>query len=137
MLKVAVALIFGFIVGYASNAHSQSLIVHGRSYHSVGDHNNANYGVGYRTVDGAVFGAYHNSEGTTAVYAGYDWRYAEYAGIVFAGALGYRDTPVMPMIMPYITLPIIAGVRFNVGASPIVSDGKTGFLVHSMLEYRF
>lgn len=137
MFKIAFALVFGFLVGYASNAHSQSVVTHVRSWHSHGDYVNGNVGIGYRTADGAVVGVLRNSYGDPTVYAGYDWRPSRYYGVVFAGAVGYESTPVMPYIMAYGRLPVTESFSINLGASPFVHDGKAGLLLHSFLEYRF
>lgn len=135
--RIILAMAFGAAVGYSAHSKAQSVIIHGVSHHTVGEHNNNNFGVGYRTVDGAIFGAYHNSEGGGSVYAGYDWKFSDYGGVVFAGALGYKETPIMPLIMPYVSIPIYQHLRINVGVAPVASDGRTGVLIHSMIEYRF
>lgn len=122
---------------YYSMAQGQTLVVHGRSYHSVGEHNNANYGLGYRFDSGYVVGAYHNSDGRASVYAGYDWRYNEYASVSVALATGYKYA-VMPIVMPTLSVPLwTGGPRFAVGVAPIKSGGDLGILVHSMLHVNF
>jgi hypothetical protein len=131
MIKASILLV-GALIGLSAQAQS-AVIVHGVSYHSVGEHNNANYGVGYRTDDGFVLGVYRNSEWSTSVYAGYDWRIRDWFGVTFAAAVGYKETPVMPIVMPYVSIPIAGPVRFNVAVGPTVSDGRVGVLVHSFI----
>jgi hypothetical protein len=128
------------LAGSLPVAHAQGIVIHGHSYHSVDNdrYNNANYGIGYRTADNVAFGVYRNSEYATTVYAAYVWQPSPYFGIAFGGALGYRETPVMPVFMPTLSLPL-GPVVFSVGASPMVSggSGRMGVVVHSMVEVRW
>ena len=136
-MKKFVAAVAMFVASCATPSYAQSVVAHVRSWHSHGDYVNGNVGVGYRTADGAVVGVLRNSYGDPTVYAGYDWRPSRFYGVVFAGAVGYADTPVMPYVMAYGRLPVTNAVSLQVGAGPFVGDGKPGLLLHSFIEVTF
>ncbi len=132
----AKAIVAAVFLAGALNAQAGDLIVHGRSYHSVGEHNNANYGLGYRFDSGYVVGYYYNSDRRNSFYAGYNWRFSEYASISVALATGY-EYAVIPIVMPTLHIPLGYRVSLGVGAAPIRSGSEWGVLVHSMLNFKF
>ncbi len=137
MKKLGIVAAIATVLASCQPAYAQSVIAHVRSWHSHGDYDNGNVGIGYRSADNVVVGVLRNSYGDPTVYAGYDWRPSRYYGVVFAGAIGYADTPVMPYVMAYGRLPVTNAVSLQVGAGPFVGDGKPGLLIHSFIEVTF
>jgi hypothetical protein len=133
--RLVVGLLLG---GTLPLAYAQGLVIHGHSHHTTGDYNNANYGIGYRTSDNVIFGAYRNSEGANTAYVAYDWRVNPYFGIALGGSIGYRNAPVMPVVMPTFTLPLTNNVGLSLGVMPMYSADtrKAGLVFHTMMEIR-
>jgi len=121
-------------------AAAQSLIIHGLSYHSIGEYNNTNLGIGYVAENGIAGGYYRNSEKGDTFYVGYrDKLIDNRLSIVYAVGTGYDKTPVMPVIMLVGSIPIVQNISLNIGVAPIYDNDSSrfGVLAHSMIEYRF
>jgi len=129
---------FAFLFFLSFPAKAQSLIVHGLSYHSAGQHNNYNYGIGVRADNGAVFGVYQNSEYRSTAYVGYKYDFNDYLAITVGGAIGYSNKVITPLLMPTVSIPV-GKISFLFGISPFRSldVDRVGILVHSMIEYRW
>jgi len=121
-------------------AQAQSLYLHGVSYHSIGNYNNYNYGIGYSTKDNVVMGIYKNSLYTPSAYLGYIWEYNQYVSVVTAAVVGYPNAPVAPMVLLTLKAPLIKD-KIYLGASfaPLysINHGGAGVLGHSTIEYKF
>jgi hypothetical protein len=119
-------------------SYGQSLLVHGFSVHTVGEHNNRNFGVGYVTADNIAFGVYKNSEYATSGYIGYRFNFANDFGLVVGGATGYRNRSISPLFMPFVRFPL-DWFSIIVGISPYKDTdlGKIGLLVHTAVEYKW
>lgn len=136
MKKILLSLI---VLGAAAPAHSQSVLIHGLSYHSYGHSNNYNYGMGYLFENRVMVGAYRNSEGNNSAYLGYNWKYNEYLSVTMLGATGYREFPVMAAVLPTFSIPVADKFYLNVVAAPMYDKDlhKFGLLLNSSIEYRF
>lgn len=132
-------LIAGLLIGGAAPlAAAQGIVVHGVSRHTTGEFNDQNLGIGYVTEGGTAFGAYRNSEGSSSVYLAYRRAVNPHFSVSLGGALGYRNAPVMPVVMPTLSLPLGGPVWLSVGASPMYSaeTRRAGFVFHTMMEIR-
>lgn len=136
MKKILLSLI---ALGAASPAHSQSLLIHGLSYHSYGHSNNYNYGLGYLFENRVIVGAYRNSENHNSMYLGYNWKYNEYLSLTVLGATGYKEFPVMFALLPTVSVPVADKFYVNLVAAPLYDTDKhrVGLLLNSSIEYRF
>ena len=80
-------------------AEADELLIHTVSHHSHGnnEYNNYNFGLGYRTDDGWIFGLYRNSYFKPAAYVAKQWtpeslRFGDAQFGFFVGAAtGYRE----------------------------------------------
>ncbi len=139
------------------------LIVHGLSMHANDGYtkngefkryNETNYGLGYRSDDGWVVGAYYNSYYKPSIYAGYNWMWSvgptmfgrqPEIGLMLVGVTGYQHRSNM-MVTPMagFNLKVPAGDRtsilFTVSPVPYERADGSQFLGHvssvSMM-YRF
>jgi hypothetical protein len=136
MSKHLLAILFMSVTVEATAA--DSIVLHGRSYHSVGAYNNNNVGVGV-SYSNYVLGAYRNSENRQSLYIGYRIVLSDYWSVAVAGVTGYNRTTVVPMVMPVIHVPVTETVRLNIGLSPLRDSpsGKAGLLIHTMMEVKF
>lgn len=127
------------LIGLSTTAQAQSVIFHGISYHSHGSYNNYNYGFGYLFENRFMVGAYKNSQNSNSAYVGYNWKYNEYLSVSVLGAVGYKEFPVMALVLPTISVPVIQNIYLNIAATPLYnkSFNKFGILLNSSLEYRF
>jgi hypothetical protein len=140
MWRITFLVIAAAVMALVSDlAKADSLIIHGRSHHTVGEYNDNNPGIGYVSDRGYAVGYYRNSERSDTFYVGYKYTYSDKFSVVFAAASGYRNTPVMPIIMPTYSLNLYKDVYFNLGVAPLFDDTtkKPGILFHTMLEFRF
>lgn len=103
-----------------------------KSYHGNRDrgYNENNFGLGFETTIGkdlrAVGGFYENSYYHTTLYAGAAWLPLHagpvHGGLLIAGATGYENWPVRPVVLPTIA---VEGKTFgaNVGIMPSLNRG--------------
>jgi hypothetical protein len=129
---------FAFLLFLSFPAKAQSLIVHGISYHSAGQHNNNNFGVGFHADNGMVFGVYQNSEYRSTAYVGYKYDFNDYLAVTLGGAVGYSNRFITPLLMPTLSIPF-GKLSFIFGVSPFRSldVNRVGIVIHSMIEYRW
>ena len=134
-----VRLVSIFLLLFSLSAKAEGLVVHGVSYHTTGNNfNNTNYGIGYTPDDKIYFGIFKNSESNVSAYLTYKFGINEYLSINLGAAYGYKSFPIVPIVMPAITIPIDK-FSFTVGFFPYYDLGRTnlGVVVHSMIEYRW
>jgi hypothetical protein len=88
--------------------------------------------VEYKNIVGGVF---RNSNGKTSVHAGYLFR--KVAGspmdVTVGGVTGYDWMPVVPLIVPSISVPVAYGV--NVRFSLLMPFNKGSAGIHISMEY--
>ena len=115
MVKV-ILVVMAMLGACISPAFGQEVVVHTVSRHSAHNgpegptywapdgfhdertpgYNNQNFGLGYRSEDGNLVGAYRNSYRTTTVYLGRDIMPLKYAGGFVALATGYGGVTGTP-----------------------------------------
>jgi hypothetical protein len=123
---------------FTLSAKAEGLVVHGISYHTTGNNfNNINYGIGYTPDDKIYFGVFRNSESSEAAYVSYKFGINNYISVNVGAAYGYKSFPVVPILMPTLTIPIDR-IFFVIGFLPYydAKRGNLGIVVHSMIEYR-
>lgn len=140
------------------------LIIHGPSIHSarnkttrVFDHqevradgktyniyivtkryDNANYGIGYRTADGYVFGLYNNSYSRPAAYFGKQVMLNSHFGAFAAVATGYDNVSGYPLALIgglIVRLPLTERTSLELMGSPKL--GKVDGVLHAAIAYKF
>jgi hypothetical protein len=132
-----VSLFFLFLFSFCSSSYAQSFIFNGPSHHSVGQHNNLNYGVSYKTDRNLIFGAFQNSEYRASAHLSYEVQLADSFSIVVGGATGYSGRAVSLVFLPTyrITLDPFA---ILISSTPFYDTtlNKVGLLFHLMLEFK-
>jgi hypothetical protein len=135
------------LIGLASCALSLTavageLTVHTISRHSqynqdVGNilaYNNQNFGLGWRTENGLIFGAYHNSYYRPTVYLGQEFMLNRYFG-TFAGlATGYRH-PISAIGGLILKIPVTERAAMEFMGAPRI--GRIDGVIHVAASYRF
>lgn len=132
-----VSLFFLFLLSFCSSSYAQSFIFHGPSYHSVGQHNNLNYGVSYKTDGNLIFGAFQNSEYRASVHLSYEVPLVENFSVVVGGATGYSGRAVSLVFLPTYRL-TVDPFAILLSMTPFYDTtlNKVGLLFHLMLEFR-
>ena len=95
-------------------------------------YNNRNFGLGWRTDSGVIFGAYHNSYYRPTVYLGREFMVNRHFGAFVGLATGYRH-PITPIGGLIAEVPERAAME--VIGSPRV--GNTDGVIHLAVSYRF
>lgn len=101
------------------------------------DLNWLNYGIGINEYFTDKFyvngGVYKNSYHKLSTYIGAGYEFSQYSGIKFGGVTGYYWAKVLPMLVPYMILPI---ERFNLVLLMPFSPGNIQ-LVAFEIQYEF
>ncbi|MCM5682502.1 hypothetical protein M8A51_23480 [Schlegelella sp. S2-27] len=139
-------------------AQAQTLGVHLVSHHNpAAEFNNVNPGLYYRSADGWTGGIYRNSESRWTIYGGYTLQ-ADLSGwkpaLTIGGMYGYREgdcrsvkpmawagqsqpekcrTRVLPMLLPSLGTPDVAGWRLRLAYMPRIKD-RGAEVLHLMVE---
>lgn len=123
-------LIFSALILVSTPALCDELVIHLRSHHSEGNHNesrtykdsnndsvtetrkgfnNNNLGLAYRTDSGYTAGAYWNSQYNISTYAGKSFMFNTYFGVFAGVATGYKEQTgkeILPFVSAMINVPI-------------------------------
>lgn len=117
---------------------ADELIIHGPSKHdSSKPYNNSNYGIGYRTDKGFIFGAYENSYGRPTFYVGRQWDFTPRFGAFTALGTGYDNVsglPVAPLIGLTFKQPLTDRLTLELMGVPKL--GSVDAVVHVSLAYK-
>ncbi len=132
-------------------AQAGELIVHGPSVHSAYNtdqlsvkqgvaiitkrYDNRNYGIGYRTTDGYLFGVYNNSYSRPAAYFGRQFMFNSYVGAFAAVATGYNNVSGYPLGGLVVRIPLTGRTSLELMGSPKL--GKIDGLLHAAIAYKF
>lgn len=132
-----ISLLFLFLLSFCLPSHAQSFIFNGPSYHSIGQHNNLNYGVSYKTDSNLIFGAFQNSEYRASVHLSYEVPLVDSFSIIVGGATGYSGRVVSLVFLPAYRL-TVDPFAILLAMTPFYDTtiNKVGLLFHLMLEFK-
>ena len=147
MFKFLISLFISFLVVF--NTQAGELIVHTVSAHSEKRYithatgtwkvlRNDNYGVGYKTDDGIVFGYYQNSVFSDTFYVGKELMFTNHAGVVISLATGYKEATgqnIVPMVAAVLRVPVTKDININATFTPPV--GSYIGVMHLAFSYKF
>lgn len=124
------SVVFSVLLLATSIANAGNLLFHLESHHSelnkdeteytidengnkistpIKGHNNNNFGIGYKTDKGYLFGTYRNSFYKQTIYIGAEFMYNKYIGGLVGVATGYKvhyGHPIMPFAAGLIKVPL-------------------------------
>jgi hypothetical protein len=112
--------------------------LHLASHHSLPGYNNSNPGVYVKTTEGYTAGTYYNSERRQTFYLGrtFEAQLVPWlsAGVTVGAITGYRPSPVLPMAIPSVRVPLAGDVSARVAYVPPI-EKKGVSTVHFALEF--
>lgn len=100
--------------------------------------NNVNIGVGFRSADGYVFGAYKNSYHKNTLYVAKELMLNDNIGFVLGAASGYKHTSgytIAPVVNLLVKYQVNDVMTLNVTAIPTI--GKNIGVVHLVTSFKF
>lgn len=121
--------------------YRQEVLVDGKTHNTykvTKPYDNANYGIGYRTSDGYLFGIYNNSYSRPAAYVGKQVMFNSYLGAYAAVATGYDNVSGYPLALTgglIVKLPVTERISLELMGFPKL--GKIDGVLHAVLAYKF
>lgn len=106
------------------------------SWHSAPDFNDLNPGVYLKTPTGYTAGTYFNSERKQSFYAGRTFNVYEPLDVTVGGITGYSRGPLLPMVVPSMSVPVGDATSLRVIYLPKL-EPKGAHVLHGTWERKF
>jgi len=117
------------------SVHADTIGLHTFTWHDKPGFCNVNPGGYYKSNSDLTLGAYRNSECKFSTYAGMTWETTGSVrfGITVGAVSGYRLKPILPLVIPSVSVSLGGGYSMRVLAAPkIIPSSATA--VHFTIE---